>query len=987
MTPRAEERRRGDVYFGPFRLDLEGERLWQGAAAIDLRPKSFAVLRYLTAHPGRLITKDELLQAGWPGIIVSESVLAVCLSEIRRALGDDPRAPRLVETVPRRGYRFIATISRPTPGVSAAALDPRPLPPAPPVVGRQGELAQLHRWWEDVRRGERRIAFVSGEPGIGKTTVVDAFVAQAAARGEAWSGRGQCIEHYGAGEAYLPVLDALARLCRDSEGEPIRPLLHRYAPTWLAQMPWLLDGPDLEALQRRILGATRERMLRELAEVVEALSQARPLLLVLEDLHWSDGATVDLLAWLARRRETARLLLIGTYRPVDAILGGHPLRAVVQELRRQRGCVELAVELLTAADVAQYLSARFPVPVPPGAPLRELATVIHRRTDGHPLFMVTLVDYLTQRGWLGAVEGQWQVESAVAGVERELPDSLRQMLEQQLEGLRDDDRRLLEAASVAGVEMSAAAVAAGLAGSLTAAEERCAALARQRRFLQASGVEQWPDGTVAGRYRFRHGLYQQVAYEAMPEGRRIELHRRIGRRLAQGYGGQPGERATELAGHCERGRDYRPAVRYRRQAGENALQRCAYREAADHLTTALTSLARLPETPERIRDEVALLTTLGPALIATKGHAAPEVERAYVRARELCREMQETPHLFRVLRGLSMLYLNRAELQQVRALAEQRLSLAQRERDPALLLGAHDALGAILYHRGEFASARIHLEQGIMLSHTQRRHGRAIQDAATDHGVACLGHLAWVLWFLGAPEHARRRSREGIALAQELAHPFSLVQALYWGAQLHQFCRDARAAQERAQAAIAVATAQGFAQQQAQGLLLHGWALVQQGRRDEGIAQMRQGLDGWEATGAQLLRPYYLALLAEAYGQGGQADEGLRLLSEALASAHNTGERSYEAELYRLQAELWLACDAEQHGAAEVCFRQALDVARGQQARSLELRAATSLARLWQRQGKHAEARRLLAEVHGWFAEEGDTADLLEAKGLLVELS
>jgi predicted ATPase len=561
------------------------------------------------------------------------------------------------------------------------------------------------------------------------------------------------------------------------------------------------------------------------------------------------------------------------------------------------------------------------------------------------------------------------------------------MIEQQLAGLTDNDRRVLEAASVAGLEFSAAAPAGGLGESLGVVEECCAGLARQGRFLQTSGVEEWRDGTAAGRYRFRHGLYQQVVYERMSEGRRMQLHRRIGRRLEQGYGAEAGERAAELARHFERGRDHPRTVRYRRQAGDNALRRCAYREAVEHLSAALTLLANLPETPERIQGELAVLTTLGPALIATRGHAAPEVEHAYMRARALCQEMGDVPHLFRVLRGLSMLYLNRAELQRVRELAEQRLGLAQQQHDPALLLGAHDALGAILYHLGEFAPARVHLEQGIRLFHTQRQQPHAVQDAATDHGVACLSHLAWVLWFLGAPGPALQRSREGIALAHELAHPFSLTQALYWGAQLHQLGQDARGAQERAEAAMAVAAAHGFAQQRAQALLLHGWALVRQGRRDEGIREMREGLDGWDATGARLLRPYYMALLAEAHGQGGQTEEGQRLLSEALATAHRTGERNYEAEIHRLQGELRLAGDRGQQTAAEHCFRQALDVARCQQARSLELRVAMSLGRLWRRQGKRVRARRLLAEIYESFTEEGDEADLVEAKGLLAELS
>ena len=464
-------------------------------------------------------------------------------------------------------------------------------------------------------------------------------------------------------------------------------------------------------------------------------------------------------------------------------------------------------------------------------------------------------------------------------------------------------------------------------------------------------MEIWPDGTVAERYRFRHSLHQQVVYDRMSEGSRVESHRRIGCQIEESYGSAVGERAAELARHFERGRNHARALWHRRKAADNALQRCAYEEAVKHLTTARTLLASLPEGTERTRTELAVLTTLGPSLIATKGHAAPEVEHAYVRARELCLQLEEIPPLFPMLRGLSMLYLNRAELQRVGELAEERLRLAQRNDDPVALTGAHDALGAILYHLAEFPLARLHLEEGLALSRAWRRLAQAVPDGATDHGVACLGHLGWTLWCLGFPGQALQRSREAIALAQELSHPFSLTQALYWGAQLHQFCLDARGTQERAQAAMALAAAHGFAQQQAQALLLYGWALAGQGQHTEGIARMREGLEGWKATGARLLRPYYLALLAEAYGQQGQAEEGLRLLGEAQVTARQTGERSFEAELLRLQGELCLPGDAE-HVEAEGCFRQALDVARRQQARSLELRATLSLARLWQRQGR-----------------------------------
>ena len=672
--------------FGAFELDLESEQLRHETGAIRLRPKSFAVLRYLAEHPGRLITKDELLEAVWPGVVVSESVLAVCLSELRKALGDLAQSPRYIETAPRRGYRFIGAIARPGPAPSAPLGGGHSVPPMRPIVGRRTELARLRGWWDRALRGERQIVFVTGEPGIGKSTVVDAFVAQVSGEGETWSARGQCIEHYGGGEPYLSVLDALARLCRGAQGERVTAVLRHSAPTWLAQMPWLLGAAERAALERRARGSTRDRMLRELAEAVEALSRERPLLLLLEDLHWSDGATVDLLAWLARRREAARLLLIGSYRPVDAIAGGHPLRAATEELARHRCCTELAVEPLTGADIAEYLSAQLP-PDPAGTTsLEELASVIHRRTDGHPLFMVTLVDHLLSRESHTVEKAQGWMQVAIAEVERELPDSLRQMIEQQLRALKDEERRVLDAASVAGIEFSAAAVAAGLAIDVAAAEERCAALERQQRFLLRSGVEASPDGMVTQRYRFRHGLYQHVVYREVPEGTRVQLHQRVGRQLEEGYGTAAGDRAAELAGHFERGLDHARAVRYRRQAADNAMQRCAYREAVEHVTTARTLLASLPDGRERIQSELAVLTTLGPALIATRGHAAPEVEDTYVRARELCLQIGETPLLFRVLRGLSMLYLNRAELHRVRELAEERLGVgpaAQRCDRPA----------------------------------------------------------------------------------------------------------------------------------------------------------------------------------------------------------------------------------------------------------------------------------------------------------------
>ena len=774
--------------FGPFQLDLENEQLRQEGRAIHLRPKSFAVLRYLAEHPRRLITKDELLEAVWPGIVVSESVLTVCLSELRKALGRPGAQPAIHRDGTPAGVS-LHRHDRPT--GARGECSPRaghPLRPCGPWWAGEMELARLR--------------LVGGSPARRATGGIRDRGARhrQVDRGGRLRGRGRGsgrdVDRAGAMHRTLRRGRALSvgpgrpgAAVPRSGGRARQAILHQYAPTWLAQMPWFLGADEQAALGRSVLGSTRERMLRELAEAVEACAASAPC-------SWSSK------------------ICTGAMEPRSISSPGSP-----GAVSRQGCC--------SSARIARRTCSWAGIPwgrsdgVGEAAVLRGAGGEPAHRRGRHPLFVGAAspkwprtrlsgagLSDSRAHGWSSAVHGhaggpsgaarmasgrrraRW-VQAAIAEVERELPDSLRQMIEQQLQALPEDDQRVLEAASVAGIESSAAAVAAGLATGVAAAEGRVRPWRGRERFLLRSGVETWPDGTVADRYRFRHVLHQQVVYERIPEGSRIELHQRIGRQLEEGYGPAARERAAELAGISSGGGTIR-AVRYRRQAADNALQRCAYREAVEHLTTALTILASLPETPDRERAELALLTTLGPALIATRGHAAPDVEHVYVRARELCRRLQATPQLFRVLRGMSMLYLNRAELGRVRELAEERLRLAQQEHDPVLLLGAHDALGAILYHLGELALARAHLEHGLALSRNTGAIRGRIQDAATDHGVACLGHLAWALWLLGYPGQARQRSQEAIARAQELAHPFSLTQALYWGAQLHQFCQDAR---------------------------------------------------------------------------------------------------------------------------------------------------------------------------------------------------
>jgi predicted ATPase len=583
------------------------------------------------------------------------------------------------------------------------------------------------------------------------------------------------------------------------------------------------------------------------------------------------------------------------------------------------------------------------------------------------------------------VEGRRHLRKGLDELAQGVPESLRQMLAQQLERLSVEEQRVLEAASVAGVEFSAAAVAAGLDTDVVVAETRCEGLARRQQWLRSIGIDEWPDGTVAGRYAFIHALYHHVVYHHVTAARHVHLHRRIGASKEVAFGPRAGEIAAELAVHFEHGRDARRAAQYLQQAGENAIRRCANQEAIRLLTKGLELLITLPDTPERSQQELVLQTTLGPALMVTKGWAASEVKHIYARARELCWQVGETPHLFAALHGLSLFYLVRAELQTARELGEQLLALAQRMQDPSLLLEACWVLGDVLFFLGEFAPARDLAEQGLSLYEPQQHRALAFHYGGSDSGVGCGILLAWALWYLGYPEQALQRSQAAITLAQELAHPYSLVYALNYVGRLHQCRGEGQAAQQRAEAAIALCTEQGFGLYLAMGAILRGWALAAQGQGMEGIVQMHQGLAALRATGGEITRPYWLALLAEAYGKGGQAEEEFAVLTEALAAVDKSGERFYEAELHRLKGELMLS--AHNEAEVEACFQQALAIARHQQTKSLELRAAMSLSRLWQQQGKHDEAYDLLAPLYGWFTEGFDTADLQEAKALLEELS
>jgi predicted ATPase len=484
-------------------------------------------------------------------------------------------------------------------------------------------------------------------------------------------------------------------------------------------------------------------------------------------------------------------------------------------------------------------------------------------------------------------------------------------------------------------------------------------------------------------YTFKHALLQEAAYQALVRSTRQHYHQRTAQVVTKRFPDLAETQPELLAHHCTEAGLAEQAVGYWQRAGERSNARSAYVEAVAHCTKGLEVLRTLPDTPARAQHELDMQIALGQALASTKGQASPETGHAFTRARELCHQVGGSPQLCDILTELIVFYHNRGELQIACELAEECLPLAQCQHDPARLLRAHAALGHSLYWLGELVPACAHLEQALALAASKQE--RTLTQHALS-GVTCLSFVAYLLWRLGYPAQALKRSHEAFTLVQELSHAYTRTRVLYYAATLYGLRREWSSAQERAEAALALATEQGFAQWVGLAMTARGRALAVQGHYEEGIAQMRQGLAAWQATGAVIGLSGRLAGLAEAYGGIGQTEEGLRLLAEALAHVDHTGERDWEAEVYRLKGELLLQQATPDIPQAEACFQQALAVARRRQAKSWELRAAMSLSRLWQRQGKRDEARELLAPIYGWFIEGFDTADLQEARALLDEL-
>jgi len=907
--------------FGSFEFDEADARLAADGRPVALAPKAFGVLAALLRQPGQLVTKGELLDAVWGHRHVSESVLKTTVSELRAALGDDAKSPRWVETAARRGYRFIGALENALVPVGAAA----PLA-APQLVGRDAALARLGAAWSRAAAGQRQVCCITGEAGIGKTSLIDGFVA---ALGDAVVAHGQCIEQVGAGEPYLPVLDALASLARRDPA--VLPLLRAIAPTWLLQMPWILSPEEQQRLRATLANSTQDRMLREFAELVEQLTAVRPLLLVTEDLHWCDGATVRLLDHVARRRPPARLMWLASFRIAELVAEEHPLNGVRHELRARRLCDELLLDPFSEAELAAYLAQRRPELARDERAVRRL----HRRTDGLPLFVAVAIDDLgpdAAPAPAGAAD-DWAV-----------PDTLAGVIGRQLARVPEGSAALLDAAAVCGVEFEASVVAAMLDDDDPAnAAARCDELVRRQYWLRPAALETRADGTLEPRFAFRHALYRQVLYQRIGAPARAALHRRAAAAIRR----DPARRASAaVALHHERGLEMLAALRAWVGVAETALGRFAPREALRITGHAMTLLARCPDGIERMDTELALMQVRGAACAHSIGIGTPEAREAFRRAAQLYELLPASAHRTWALTGMAWMLMSRGEYALAEQLAQRLVKAARQHDDRMLQATAAAVLAAPHLQWGRLAEARPLLEEAIAL--TEGMESVRLPTSLLLDPVAISRGIGAIL-FAHQGEVGRARACVAAAVERAAAMGQPITRGFTWRCVGMVLVRldEPEGVLEVASLLRHHVREHGLAQGEGPSRTLLGWAEARLGdavaaaaghqELVEGMADMRR-LEAW----FDMTMP--LRLASEAAQRAGDRDAAREHVEEGFAFAERLGERLHLPELWLCRAELARAsADAPR---ARACAREALRVADEMGARIAALAARLALCRL-----------------------------------------
>jgi class 3 adenylate cyclase/predicted ATPase len=841
-----------------------------------------------------------------------------------------------------------------------------------PFVSREKEVGQLLDLWQAARNGSGQVVMINGEAGIGKSRLVQ-VLAERTADEPLWELGGRCSPYY-QNSALYPTIEFLQRMLRFNRNDDAETKLAKLEKT-LAQFGFslsemvplfaaLLSLPAHDSYLAPPMTPQRQKhkTFEAIVEWLMRTAEQKPTRLTVEDLHWADPSTLELIELLIEQVSAARLLLILVFRP--EFVPAWPSRPYITNLSLGR-LAPTATELMI-----QSLAGGKQLPA-------EVVNEIVAKTDGVPLFVEELTQMVLESGLVQEQGGRYVLTSALPSLA--IPSTLYDSLMARLDQL-GTAKDVAQLAATIGKEFSYE-----LLRTVSPLEETRLTGALNR-LVDAELLDQNLEQNRL-RYGFRHALIRDAAYDSLLRSQRRHYHRRVAEVLQEHFADTVQTRPELIANHFTEAGLIEEAIPYWHRAAQRALERSANREAIDHLTRGLELVSLLPETPERVQQELMLRIGLGTALMVSRGFACPEAENNFARAWRLCQQIDESPIVLNVFWALWVSQAAAAKHQKAREAGEECLRLAQAAHDPALLLQSHHALGVSLLILGDFVRGFELLEKGVSL-YDPSQHSALAYASGQDSGVACLAHGAWALWFLGYPGQARKWTRDALALAGKVTHPASKAAASNVASWVYQLLRDQEAAQEQADAAIALSTEHELEFWRAMGLNSQGWALTGQGRLDEGIKRLRTGLTALHATGAGILMPYYLSTLAQAYANTDRIDEAVSILAESQAALEKTGERWWQAEVYRIHGELLLrhsgAAPADKR--AEEYFRRALQTAREQCAKSLELRAIMSLSRLLQRRGERSEARQMLTGIYNWFTEGFDTPDLQEARALIEQM-
>ncbi len=959
--------------FDEFELEEANARLRRGGDPIALAPTPFALLCALARRPGTLQTKHALLDAVWGHRFVSDSVLKGAISDIRTVLGDDPRSPRYIETVARRGYRFLAQPSAAGTPASAPAgalaytseaglRVPDVERAAPGFVGRAMELSTLAAAWERACNGQRVIAWVAGEPGIGKTTLIEQFIARL---GAVDCARGQCVQGFGAGEPYHALLDALATLARRDAS--VAPMLRDIAPTWLLQLPWLSSVEQRESLMRELAGVNPERMLREMGEFLDRYTEQRPLLLVTEDLHWADRATIQLIDYIARRRGPARLLWLSSFRLAEVVVFDHPLDTLRHDLRVHQLCVEIVLDSFTELEIAAYLAGHAPALAHDDALVRALLD----RTDGVPLFLASVADDVAARLAAGG-------DAAAALASIPIPQNLSALIDHYLARLDADRRALLAAAAICGSLFRIETLARVLGREVLEVHRLCDALACEHYWLVALPGEDGESDSPGGHFAFRHQLYRQVLLDRASKPARIEMHRRVAAALEQERAAGTPVAAAELAAHFEQGRLPLPAARYFAEAALTAIRQLHPAECIALGERALALLAPLPATREQTELAITLVTLTGVASFHARG-AGDHARAAFARAFSRLADAPEHPSRGLLLHGFGFLLCLRGEYDEALLIAARAEALGDSSDDALLVVAASTVQGQVHNMQGRPAAARRALERVLpaIASLTEAAETRLLGFIA-DPQVTARGLLALPLLHLGLLRQGRAHLDAALARARGLGQPMSVMVALWCEALFEIRLGDADRVAAIAAEMQSLADEFALAQGRSACLWFQGWAQTRHEQPGDGYQQIRDALEQNLALGMQSGATETMGYAAEALVAAGDLLAAQALLNAALALVERLDERIYLPQLRLIEARIARAQDRS--GRAQDSVREAIVEARAQGARWLELLA---LIELVEHNTPTSEDLSGLAALADQLEEAQDTSAIATARRLL----